>query len=120
LLLLVIPTRASTACFRDRNRQHEKLFARRATVGEKISLGLNGMGLAANQTHHPAAALAKQWCREFFLSDFYVFHDPTLGRPSPASILFLCNQDLRESQYLGGSALWNPFISLSVLWLLQH
>jgi hypothetical protein len=118
LLLLVIPIRASTACSRDRNRQHEKLFARRATVGEKISLGLNGMGLAANQAHHPAAALAKQCGQGFFLSDFYVFHRPTLGRLAPASILFPCNQVLRESQYLRGSALWNPFISLSILWLL--
>jgi hypothetical protein len=76
------------------------------------------MGLAADQAHYPAAALAKQWRQGFFLSDFYVFHDSTLGRPAPASILFLCNQVLRGSQYLRGSALWNPFISLSVLGLL--
>jgi hypothetical protein len=76
------------------------------------------MGLAADQAHYPAAALAKQWRQGFFLSDFYVFQDSTLGRPAPASILFLCNQVLRGSQYLRGSALWNPFISLSVLGLL--
>ena len=62
------------------------------------------MGLAADQAHYPAAALAKQWRQGFFLSDFYVFHDSTLGRPAPASILFLCNQFLLKT------AFWNLFV----------
>jgi hypothetical protein len=118
LLLVVTPGLASVVCFRDRNWQHEELFARYATIGEKISLGLDGMGLATDQAHQRAAALAKQWCQGFFLSDLYVFHDLTLGRAAPASILFLCNQVLRESQYLRGSALWNAFINSRVLLLL--
>jgi hypothetical protein len=120
LLLAVTPGLASVVRFRDRNWQHEELFARRATVGEKIGLGLDGMGLATDQAHQRAAALAKQWRQEFFLSDFYLFHDPTLGRAAPASILFLCNQFLRESRHLRGSVLWNSFINSRVLLTLQH
>jgi hypothetical protein len=120
LLLVVTLGLASVVRFRDRNWQHEELFARRATVGEKIGLGLDGMGLAADQAHQRAAALAKQWRQGFFLSDFYLFHDPTLGRAAPPSILFLCNQVLREFQYLRSSVLWNSFINSRVLLLLKH
>jgi len=111
LLLEVTQTRASVVCFRDRTRLYEELVACGAVAGENIRPGLNRMGLAADQAHHPAAALAKQWRQGFFLSDFYMFHDPTLGRLAAASILFLDNQVLRDPQYLRGSALWNPFIS---------
>jgi hypothetical protein len=120
MLFVVTATLASTVCFRDRSWQHEDLFTRRATIGEKIGLGLDGMRLATDQAHQRAAAPAKQWRRGFFLSDVYVFHDATLGPAAPASILFPCNQVLRESQYLRGSALWNSFINSSVLLLLQH
>jgi hypothetical protein len=119
-LLVVTPGLASAVCFGDRNWQDEEFFTRRATIGEKIGLGLDGMGLATDQAHQRAAALAKQWRQGFFLSNFYVFHDPTLDRPAPASILFLCNQILRESQYLRGSALWNSFINSRVLLLLRY
>jgi len=112
LLLEVTQTRASVVRFRDRNRLHEELVARGAVVGENIRPGLNGMGLAADQAHHPAAALAKQWRQGFFLSAFYMFHDPKLGRLAPASILFLCNQVLREPPIFAWFGALEPFHQL--------
>jgi len=67
------------------------------------------MGLASDQTHQSAAALAKQRREGFGLFGYYVFHGATVCPARPPSILFLCNLSLRESAH------WNHFVHSGIL-----